>query len=149
MDWMTYENLDRIAGAFVPAQAVLVLVYLLCCMATRRFRLAGRLAMLFAIGLVLVYGMMLADNRFGFWRLIGLDYSTHMAIALMLTIVLLVALRRLWLFWTALALAYLALCVHQRYHSVEDIVATASYLLPLHYLASRAILGNGRLRVAE
>jgi hypothetical protein len=125
---------------------VLVFAYLIHALATARYRAAGRVAALFAVGLVLVYGMMLVDNRLGFWHAAGLDYSTHTAVALMLTVVLVVALRRWWVLWSALALAYLALCVYQRYHSIADVVTTAVYLLPLHCLASRAILGNWRFR---
>lgn len=146
MDWMTYENLDRIADAFVPAQVLAVLLLLVVHLVQRRFRLAAQLVALFAAGLVLVYGMMFADNRFGFWPAIGLDYSTHAAIALMLTLVLIVAQRRLWWLWSALLLMYLALSLYQRYHPVADFVTTALYLVPLHSVVARVVTGNWRLR---
>lgn len=146
MDWMTYENLDRIADAFVPAQALTALFLLLVHLAQRRFRLSAQLVVLIALGLVLVYGMMFADNRFGFWRSVGLDYSTHASIASMLTLVLVVAQRRLWWLWSTLLLMYLALCLCQGYHTLADIVVTALYLVPLHGIVARLVIGNWRLR---
>jgi len=146
MDWMTYENLDRIADAFVPAQAIAALLLVLVHLAHRRFRLAGQLLVLFAIGLVLVYGMMFADNRFGFWPAVGLDYSTHASVALMLTAVLIAAWRRLWWLSCGLVLAYLGLCLYQRYHTVLDIATTALYLVPVHLAVARFTFGNWVLR---
>ena len=146
MDWMTYENLDRIADAFVPAQAIAALLLALAHLARRRFLLVGKLFVLFAIGLVLVYGMMFADNRFGFWPAFGLDYSTHGSVALMLTAVLIVAWRRFWWLWCGLVLAYLGLCLYQRYHTVADIATTALYLVPLHLVVARIVFGNWVLR---
>lgn len=146
MDWMTYENLDRIADAFVPAQVLAALLFAVFHLTRRRFRLVGRLLALFILGLVLVYAMMHADNRYGFWPAFGLDYSTHASIALMLTITLIVAVPRFWWLWCALVFAYLGLCLYQRYHTVADIAATALYLVPLHLGVARLVLGNWRLR---
>lgn len=143
---MTYENLDRIADAFVPAQAIVVLVSAFVHLARQRFRLVGRLLVLLVLGLVLVYAMMHADNHYGFWPALGLDYSTHASIALMLTITLIVAVRGFWWLWCALVFAYLGLCLYQRYHSVADIATTALYLLPSHLGIARLVLGNWRLR---
>lgn len=143
---MTYENLDRIADAFVPAQAILALLLALFHLAYRRFRFVGKLFALFLVGLVLVYGMMHADNRFGFWPAFGLDYSTHASVALMLTGVLVAAWRRLWGLWCALVFAYLGLCLYQRYHTVADIVTTTLYLVPLHLGVARLVFGNWLLR---
>jgi hypothetical protein len=149
MDWMTYENLDRIADAFVPAQAIVALVLALIHLARRRFRIVGKLVVLFALGIALVYGMMHADNRFGFWPTFGLDYSTHASVALMLTAVLIAAWRRLWWLWCALVLAYLGLCLYQRYHTVADIAMTALYLVPLHLAVARVVFGNWVLCAAR
>lgn len=149
MEWMTYENLDRIADAFVPAQGVVALLLIAVQLPVRRFRVAGCLFVLFALGLVLTYGMMFADNRFGFWPAFGLDYSTHAAVALMLTSVLVAALRRFAWLWLGLVLGYLGLCLYQRYHTVADIVTTALYLVPLHLGIARLVFGNWGLRTGR
>ncbi len=67
----------------------------------------------------------------------------------MLTAVLIAAWRRLWWLWCGLVLAYLGLCLYQRYHTVANIVTTALYLVPLHLLVVRVVFGNWGLRAVR
>lgn len=147
MDLFSYANLDRIADAFLPLQALLALACIVLSLARAQFRRAALLGAVLVLGVVLVYGMMGADNHWRWWPAAGLDYSTHTAAALALLLFLVVAWRALWPTWLVLLLAYLGLCLYQRYHPPADIVATAAYLLPLLYLGTRLILGNWRLRL--
>jgi hypothetical protein len=124
-DMPSYELLDTIADAYVPA---LALISLLCIVAgTWKFRWKIGLERLlgFAAVAVIAYGLMFLDLRFGLWPALGLDYSTHTAVSLGLAIFLCFHARRLRWLWLGSLLCYVALMLYQRYHTVPDIISTA------------------------
>ena len=80
---------------------------------------------------------MFADERFGLWSGLGLDYSTHTAFAVAI-ITSVSAMNRRWLFVLApVLLAYAALMIYLGYHSLLDILAAALVIAPTTWLIHR------------
>jgi hypothetical protein len=142
---LDYDTLDAIADTYIPSLAVLSVAA--CVPEAGINRLPGfavRLATLTMLVAVSI-GLMLADQKFGWWPAFGLDYSTHTALALSLVLWLATRWPRgglVW--WTSLGL-YCALMLYQRYHTLSDIMTTAMVVAPLTWLIvrqSRARLEN-------
>lgn len=78
-----------------------------------------------AAGVGIVYLVTGLDHHFGWWASRGLDFSTHMAVAVSLSVSLAVLDRR----WLALALPFLAgyavLMAHLGYHGYGDSATSA------------------------
>lgn len=81
-----------------------------------------------------VYLVTFVDRRFGIWHSLGLDFSTHAGVALALAIPLGRRESRLRLPLTLLLVAYAALMIALRYHSVLDIVTSAAIVAPVALL---------------
>ncbi len=79
----------------------------------------------FAIVVFMAYGLMFLDNRYKVWPALGLDYSTHTAVALGLVILLSFNATKLKALWCGSFAAYVLLMLYQRYHTIADIVTTA------------------------
>ena len=85
---LDYKTLDFIADLYVPLLLLaLVVLMVRSIIATdwQRFRI--EISLLF-YGFIIVYGLMFSDQLFSIWPRLGLDYSTHTAIALMLVTLL-------------------------------------------------------------
>jgi hypothetical protein len=135
---LSYGQLDAIADASNPAMGVACLLRLCWLLSKRRWRDAAWMIVVFPGALVVAYGWERIDLHFGLWPGIGLDYSTHTAVAVAAGGVLWMfwaSARIAWAFWL---LAYAALMLWQRYHTVGDILTTALVvafcLTPLLYL---------------
>ncbi len=114
--------LDQIADAYTPLLLAIALgVATVKWMNSQRWFWLRLLA-----SALLVYGLMLADNRWHWWSTLDLDYSTHTAAALALVIFIGVGLRtRLaWVLLGASLLAYGELMFYLGYHSWLDMGAT-------------------------
>jgi hypothetical protein len=94
--------------------------------------------------LAFAYAMSARDARFGWWPSVGLDFSTHTAIAIALVVSLGSIKRSTWMAWTAVLLGYFVLMVHQRYHTWADIFATTVVIAP-PLIAGRWWLARERL----
>jgi hypothetical protein len=121
----TYETLDTIADVYTPVLAVASLAFIATSLVKTKWRLARSQLLLLGAFLAIAYGLMFLDNRFGLWGTLGLDYSTHTAVAVVLS-AFLIAIRPQ-LTWPVVCslFAYLSLMLYQRYHTVLDIVSTA------------------------
>lgn len=121
----TYRFLDTIADSFNPLLAIVALV----CPIFRRPRtlrpiVAYCLATGAAIGIV--YLARAIDDHHRLWATLGLDYSTHSAFAASL-VVSMSAFNRRWLVPLVVAVVlYFSLELVMRYHSVLDIVSSAT-----------------------
>jgi hypothetical protein len=149
---MSYELLDRIADAYVPA---LGLVWLIACLVDFRrkgWRAGGARLLLGLLGLALVYGVAWLDARGALWARFGLDYSTHTAVAAAMIAAAATAASRLrWPLGLSFA-AYGVLMLYQRYHTLGDIVSTLTILaVPLCGLALllHAPIARGRNAAAR
>ena len=140
---MNYQTLDIIADSYIPLLALLSLYWLIILSGKRleeqdearkpcvlpqkslfRYRLLG-----LAILLGTAYGLMFLDNLFHLWPSVGLDYSTHTAVALVLIIYLILLKPEFKFLWGLSLIAYCGLMYYQRYHIVADMVSTATTIM--------------------
>ena len=120
---MSYETLDAIADSYTPLLLIISLILF-----ALRFRRSNPVIYGLRLGLytLCVYASQWVDKVLNLWSSIGLDYSTHTAAALALTILLIFqsshfATRTLSLF---IFFAYLLLMKIQNYHSFGDMLTT-------------------------
>ncbi len=128
---MTYEELDRIADLYVPTLAVAWCGLLLYHLLMRQWWLSGRVAVTGLFAVAVAYGVMFFDNAVRLWPSVGLDYSTHTALALALGLQLVVFAPRFRGFVIASQIAYGALMHYQAYHTWADMFTTAICVLPV------------------
>lgn len=128
---MDYETLDKIADAYTP---LLLIVFLIGTGLNLKqywpnYLIAAGFIFRFLLLIAFSYGLMFLDNSVGIWPAIGLDYSTHTAVALALVICLVEIFPRFrWLSIGSLLL-YIGLMLYQQYHSLLDIVSTGVIVL--------------------
>lgn len=122
----SYETLDAIADAYTPLLALAGFALLLRPLFALRWQVLGIRLSRLAAGALVAYGLMFVDNRLLLWPAMGLDYSTHTAVALVLVMFLSAHMARARrLCWISL-FAYALLMLYQRYHTIADIVTTAA-----------------------
>ncbi|MGV8834611.1 hypothetical protein [Cellvibrio sp.] len=132
--------LDQIADAYVPLLLAIALG-----VATVKWMNGQRWFWLRLVAsALLVYGLMLADNRWHWWSTMGLDYSTHTAAALSLAVFIGVELRirLVWILLGTSLLAYGELMFYLGYHTWRDMGATAAVIGAGLWLIYRAPLGR-------
>jgi hypothetical protein len=126
---VTWETWDAIADSFIPLLALIALTW-----PWLRWRSSWRHAALSIVVTLLsvgyAYAMSALDARFGWWPAAGLDFSTHTALAIALTVSLCAIKPSTWMAWTAALFAYFVLMVYQRYHTWADILTTAVVIAP-------------------
>jgi hypothetical protein len=92
-------------------------------------------------GLLLAYGLMFIDARYQIWPTLGLDYSTHTAVALVMIIFLCIAVRKYALVWAGSLMCYFLLMLYQEYHSIADIITTG-LVVCLFYIPVACLLNR-------
>ncbi len=126
---MSWDTLDAIADSVNPILGLIALLW-----PWLRWRAAWRRAALsVATTLVSVgfaYVLSALDGRYGWWPSVGLDFSTHTAVALALVVSLCAIKPSIWFAWVGVLCAYVVLMLHQGYHSLTDIVTTAAVIAP-------------------
>jgi hypothetical protein len=121
----SYEQLDRIADSHNPFFGI---IWLLLCIVPLLHRQWARAAGRFGIGvgaLIVAYGLMWLDSVTGLWSRIGLEYSTHTAVAVALASAIFASSRGIGIAAYVLLGLYISLMLYQRYHTVPDIASTA------------------------
>ena len=83
-----------------------------------------------------VYVLMYFDSVTGMWAHMGLDYSTHGALAISITIYLACHHFKSKLLYATTAL-YFALMLYQEYHTLLDLITTSIVLAPVVYFINR------------
>jgi hypothetical protein len=131
---MNWQTLDAIADSVNPVLGIIALLW-----PWLRWRSSWRHAalsvMVTLLSVAFAYAMSALDGRFGWWPAVGLDFSTHTAIAIALVVSLGAIKPSTWLAWTAILFGYFVLMVYQRYHTWSDIVTTAVVIAPPLVLA--------------
>jgi len=121
---LSYEFLDHLADAYNPVLAAAWLLLVGHALVFRRWRAALARVALGLGALLVAYGGMWLDDALGVWPSMGLDYSTHAAVALALCAALWVLARRSRIVVAVSLAAYCLLMVYQRYHTPADIAST-------------------------
>lgn len=120
----SYETLDAIADSYIPVLAFIALASPLLRTLQLRWQLAGLQLLAFVHVALVGYGLMLLDNYFHLWPAVGLDYSTHTALALGLVAALCFNLPKLIVLWLISLVGYVLLMLYQEYHTLADILTT-------------------------
>jgi len=89
------------------------------------------------LGVGWVYLLTFADRRFGWWDSVGLDFSTHTGVALVLALALGRRARRLRPLLALLMIGYAAWMITLRHHSALDIITSAAVVAPVALLIPR------------
>lgn len=146
----SFETLDAIADAYTPLLGVLSIAVIAVGGFRKQWRLTGRRLLVFAVALVLTYGLMILDARYQLWPALGLDYSTHTALALTLAIFLAMSTPRLKSVWYGSLVCYVLLMLYQGYHSLADILATAVVVgIPMVAAAQALLRPSGALQLQD
>lgn len=120
----SYDVLDRIADAHNPLLGLIWIALVFASLLRRRWGDAGRGAGLGLFCLVVAYGLEYVDVATGLWPRMGLDYSTHTAVAVAMVATLFATSRTAGRVAMALFVLYVPLMLYQRYHGPGDIVTT-------------------------
>lgn len=135
---LSYEILDTIADVYNPLLFVGYIAY-----SAVYFKQKDRVAWLVGfLGVALCYVIMFIDDKLNIWQAADLDYSTHSSVALALVFFHLHKRNRT--SFKALAIigslvAYYALVLFQRYHSIADIATTVLIVGPLLFAMYRVV----------
>ncbi len=121
----SYETLDAIADLYTPLLALAALAVLLRAPGGLQWQVLGARMARLAAGALVAYGLMFLDNWLQLWPALGMDYSTHTAVALVLAMFIAAHAPNVRLWCGVSLLAYAALMLVQRYHTAADIVTTA------------------------
>lgn len=131
---LTYDQLDMIADAYIPALVIVSMVVLTASVFTCGMKRKLTEIAALSSAVCIVYSVMLLDNAFKIWPRLGLDYSTHTALALVFVLYLSTK-NKTFLLWSLCSfLLYVLLMLYQQYHSVADIFSTSVVLLPVFWL---------------
>lgn len=138
---MSYETLDAIADAYIPFLLILLMLGLVIKIYQfwPNFR-APVFFFLYLMSLLLVsYSLMFLDKAVGLWPALGLDYSTHTAVALSLVVALCKIFPHRWKWFAGSMVLYGCLMLYQQYHSLLDIISTSAIIAVIAFLLHRMI----------
>ena len=125
MEFLTYQQWDLLADAYIPVMGVIAVVT-----AVNRARQKHRNGLFLCVSpLVLsldfVYVLMGIDRFWNLWPRMGLDYSTHLAVAMALVAFLAKTRPNGRAPLASSLVLYALLMIYQAYHTAFDLVATA------------------------
>ncbi|WP_416395616.1 hypothetical protein [Allohahella sp. A8] len=138
---MNYETLDTIADAYVPLLGVICIVLIAQRALVTDWAHARKGVLLLIHGLIVTYGLMVLDYQLGIWPAVGLDYSTHSAIAISLVLVALFIMPSLLWPLVSSLVGYGLLMLYQNYHTLADLLTTgvgvSLLIFPVGYVLFR------------
>lgn len=128
---MNYQQLDAIADSYVPTIGILSILWFV----KKGFSSGVKSAFIDAtttlLGAIYIYTLMFADRAVGAFASIGLDYSTHTALALVFVVTLSFVGTKVRLITILSMISYCLLMLYQEYHTVADILLTGLITLPV------------------
>ncbi|OBU24542.1 hypothetical protein C0Z01_08950 [Photobacterium kishitanii] len=127
---MTFAQWAFIADLYTP---IIVVVCIICMLLSARYRKSVGLWQLGGVLLstAFIYMVMFLDNSLGLWPAFDLDYSTHTAIALVFIGYFMVYTPKLSVLMILSMVGYVALMMHQKYHTLADIMTTTICVMPI------------------
>lgn len=135
----TYEKLDIIADSVNPLLILLTLIFLINNYIKKGIK-TGNINLVYCLlAIACVYLVGALDHKFKWWLTFTLDYSTHAALSLSLTVCLNKLLPTFRVGWCLIWLMYLFLMVYQGYHGMMDIITTSIVLATLLFVLYKII----------
>ncbi|GLT17289.1 hypothetical protein GCM10007938_10660 [Vibrio zhanjiangensis] len=128
---MTYQQLDAIADLYIPLLGILTLVWLLIKASRLGIKSALIEAVTTSLGVMYIYALMFLDAYFAAYASIGLDYSTHTALALVFVTTLALISKEVRRITVISMLCYCLLMLYQGYHTLADMALTSLMTLPV------------------
>ncbi len=146
---MNYDKLALIADAYIPLLAlatVILFLYIYFKIDNRDkyYKKVFSNISTTCMGVIVIYAFMFIDIKLNVFSMMGLDYSTHTALALVFVVTLsFIHKQVMWIVVVSMFL-YGALMIYQEYHTFYDILITAILVLPpligLKYLSNKKML---------
>jgi hypothetical protein len=137
-----YKTLDTIADAYIPALALFSLLAIAISAIQCQWRIVALRLLAILIFAVIAYGFMFIDSWLKLWPALGLDYSTHTAVSLVLVIFLSLINKKLAAFWLVSLIAYLLLMRYQQYHTFADMATTTVAVIVPTWIAAAYFLSE-------
>ena len=138
---MTYQQLDAIADSYIPLLGILTLLWFVRKGISLGVKSAFIEAMTTSLGVMYIYALMFLDAYFSAYASIGLDYSTHTALALVFVTTLALIGKEVRRITVISMVCYCLLMLYQGYHTLADMALTSLMTLPvlvwLKYLPNR------------
>ncbi|MEC6825324.1 hypothetical protein VXS02_17990 [Photobacterium piscicola] len=128
---MTFEQWAFIADLYTPMIVIICVISMV-----KLEREQGMRSGLFSLSGVLlstafIYAVMFVDNTLEIWPAFNLDYSTHTAIALVFIGYFIVYTPKLRGVMVFSIVGYALLMIHQKYHTLSDIISTTIIVMPV------------------
>ena len=131
---LSYQQIDIIADSFIPLLLLLCILIISINFIRRRRHTGISQLTILLLGIAYVYAIYWLDKLLNLWTKLGWDYSTHTALALMLSVFLFSYIKKL-RYWIALLfVTYLLIMLYQQYHTIQDMVSTIIIILPVSIL---------------
>ena len=143
---MSYETLDAIADSYTPGLLLLLIAGFIVTLykSWPNYSSVFSHVYFFMGTLLFSYGLIFIVNAFLLWPSLGLDYSTHTAVALSLVFALCTCFPSRWKFFALSMFAYAVLMVYQQYHSVSDIVSTSAAISLFSFVSFKVLFKKRR-----
>lgn len=128
---MNYQQLDVIADSYIPILGTLSLLWSVIKGCRSGIRSAFIDVVTMFLSVIYIYTLMFADKYLAAFSSIGLDYSTHTALALVFVVTLSFIGKTVRFITIISMLLYCLLMLYQGYHTVADIMLTGLLVLPM------------------
>ena len=138
-----FRVLDLVADAFDPALTLFAMAVPKLRGSWRGGLAATRYVLAALAGLAVVYGVQALDDRFGLWRVMALDYSTHTAYAASLATSIACWDRRWTWAMVVSVCGYAALILALGYHGPYDLLTAVAVTVPSTWALQRLVGPRG------
>jgi len=127
---MTYQQWDTLADAYTPIIGVFCLIWIGRVLILQGIKVGAMHLLATLLSTLFIYILMFADNVLNIWSILGLDYSTHTALALVFICYFIVHEHKVRWIAVVSIVAYAILMMYQNYHTLADILTTAICVTP-------------------
>jgi len=134
---LSYNQWDNIADAYIPLLALITLLFLLKDLVKLNFQRPLKQLLWIFISGCFIYGVMALDNTMRIWPALGLDYSTHTALALVFVVFFVLQKSIPAIVSVISFILYGWLMVYLNHHSIADILTTALVVTPVIFVLQK------------
>lgn len=134
---LSYSQWGLVADAYIPVLVVITLSFLLKDMIKFNFQRPLKQLLWIFISGCFVYGVMAVDQALNIWSILGLDYSTHSAVALIFVVFLVLQKSITAVLSIVSFVLYAWLMMYLNYHSILDILTTALVVTPIIFVLQK------------